>query len=87
MRSAKIFGIVINTQKIVLAATILPYFAQTTLTNLSHITTLKRQQAVTKFKKGIKKSSNQAKRIEQKTNRDLEIPKLKHPAFVSIYIL
>ena len=65
----------------------MPYFAQTTLTNLSHITTLKRQQAVTKFKKGIKKSSNQAKRIEQKTNRDLEIPKLKHPTSVSIYII
>ena len=40
---AKIFGIVINTQKIISAATILSYFAQTTRTNLSHITILKRQ--------------------------------------------
>ena len=53
-RSSTIFGFVINIQKIVSAATILPYFAQTTRTNLSHITILKRQQAVTKFKKGIK---------------------------------
>ena len=32
----------------------MPYFAETTWTSLSHITTLKRQQTVTKFKKGIK---------------------------------
>ena len=46
----------------------MPYFAQTTRTNLSHITTLKRQQAITKFKKGIKniKQSSKKNRAENK---------------------
>ena len=68
-RSATIFGIVINAQKIVSAVTILPYFAQTTQTNLSRITTLKRQQTVTKFEKGIKniKQSSKKNRAEKQT--------------------
>ena len=68
-RSATIFGIVINAQKIVSIATILPYFAQTTQTNLSHITTIKRQWAVTKCRKGIKniKQSSKKNRAEKQT--------------------
>ena len=52
------------------------------------------KEVVTKCKKGIKKSrkriqhkKKKKKKKKKKRKRDLEIPQLNHPAFVSIYIL